>query len=305
MEAPPVSIARGPLPSDFAVTTPGMLLVVDAEGRLIERSPRANKDPELGRLVLGDLVDPALLARADTRRRVREGSTFETLRFSRGDAPLSGGLSELDCGAMLERLRNLIGILVASLDTEDMVGAGPVSSRIGTTRRREVDRIVEVMGHLEHTFAPIEAAASVDVDLVVRRTIDQLRGSALARGLRLRHQGPPEAGRVRTGDEALLGAALVALLHNAIEASPRDAEVSMQVEASPAAITIVIDDAGPGLLPSGTRALGTPFATGKHGHVGLGLALARRAAFAHDGELNVSTRESGAGVAARLWLPVA
>jgi len=277
-----------------------MVVVVDDDGRLLDRSPRAIKDPELGALPLGERV--VLLA--DTKQRVHAGSSRRALWFSRGDSKITGGLTEGDCGAMLERLRNLLGILIASLDTEDMVGAGPVSRKVGDTRRREVDRIVDVLGHLEHTFAGIELATEVDLDLLLRRAIDQLRGHARSRGIELRLEADGDGKRLCTGDESSLGGAMQALLANAIEASGPEGAVSIRIGRSAAATTIAIEDDGPGLLSGNERPLGTAFSTGKRGHVGLGLALARRAAFVHGGELSVSTRPKGTGVIARLWLPI-
>ena len=294
-----------PLPPEVELATPGAILVVDDSGRLRDRSPRAQNDPELGAPSLGDRLDASLIDRADGRLLVHDGSALDALWFSRGEPSPSGGLSERDFGAMLHRLRNLVGILVASLDTEDMLGAGPTSSRIGSTRRREVDRMVDVMGSLGHAFAPTGATSFVDLELVLRRTIDSLRGSAKQRDVQLRLDGARDARRGRSGDEALLAAGLHALVTNAIDVSKAGAEVRVRAEASAAAVTRTVADDGPGLLPPTAGDVGTPFCTSKRGALGIGLVIARRAAFAHGGELRVSTRPQGAGVSARLWLPTA
>src|SRR5579859_1789089 len=139
-----------PLPPEIDVATPGVVIVVDDAGRLRDRSPRAMNDAELGALVTGALVPQSILDAADARKLVHEGSALDALWLSRGEPAPTGGLGERDFAAMLHRLRNVVGVLVASLDTEDMIGNGPASSQVGTTRRREMDRLVEALGALGH-----------------------------------------------------------------------------------------------------------------------------------------------------------
>lgn len=300
---PPASAE--PLPPEVDISTPGAVLVVDEAGKLRDRSPRALLDPELSALVTGALVPPPLLDAADGRRLVHDGSALDALWFSRGEPAIAGGLGERDCGAMLHRLRNAVGILVASLEAEDMIGNGPASSQVGSTRRREMDRLVDTLGGLGHAFAPTGARNFVDLELLLRRAIDALRGGAKRRGVELRLEGVRSARRARTGDEGLLEAAISALVANAVEATPAGGEVRVRVEGSTAALTLSIEDDGPGLLRPTRGELGHPFASSKRGGLGLGLVVARRAAFVHGGELRVATREQGHGVAATLWVPVA
>jgi signal transduction histidine kinase len=294
-----------PLPPEIDMTTPGVVIVVDDAGRLRDRSPRAMNDPEIGALVTGAIVPQTIVESAEARRLVHEGSAIDALWIARGEAAVAGGLGERDFGAMLHRLRNVVGILVASLDAEDMIGSGPASTSVGTTRRREMDRLVDSLGALAHAFAPTGARSYVDLELVLRRAIDGLRGGAQRRNVTLRLDGVRHARRARTGDQGLLEAGLAALVANAIDATPGGGEVSVRVEGSTAALTITIEDDGPGLLKPTRGELGHPFASSKRGGVGLGLCVARRAAFVHGGELRVATRDRGTGVGATLWIPVA
>lgn len=294
-----------PLPPEVELSTPGAVMVVADGGRLRDRSPNATRDPELGALDIGAIV-PAAMIDAAERRFVHEGSALDALWFAQGEMAPTGGLNERDFGAMLHRIRNLVSILVASLETEEMVGTGPVSTRLGTTHRREMDRLVDSLGGLGHAFGPGGGRAFVDLELVLRRSLDSMRGSARRRGVTLRLEGARDARRGRTGDEALLQAAIDALVQNAIDASLDGGEVRIRAEAGPASVTLIVDDDGPGLLPS-TRGgeLGAPFATSKRGRIGLGFAIARRAAFLHGGELHVATRAEGRGVTASIWVPTA
>ncbi len=287
------------------MSTPGAVLVVDEGGRLRDRSPRAANDPELSALSLGAVVPAALLASADERRLIHEGAPLDAVWFAQGCVAPSGGLSERDFGVMLHRMRNLVSILVASLETEEMVGTGPVSTRLGTTHRRELDRLVDAVGGLGHAFGPVGARSFVDLEQILRRSLDSMRGGAKRRGVTLRLEGARDARRGRSGDEALLQSAVDALVLNAIEASNDGGEVRIRAEGSSCAVMITIEDDGPGLLTPTRGELGEPFATSKRGGLGLGLPIARRAAFLHGAELRIATRAVGEGVTATLWIPTA
>jgi signal transduction histidine kinase len=293
------------LPPELEVSTVGAVFVVDDGGRLRDRSPNATRDPELGAVDLGAVVPHVLVEAATLRRVVHEGSTLDALWFAQGGVPPAGGLNEHDFGNMLHRLRNAVSILVASLETEEMVGTGPVSTRLGTTHRREMDRLIDSLSGLGHAFGPGGGRGFVDLELILRRAIDSMRGGARRRGVTLRLEGARDARRGRTGDEALLQAAFDALLHNAIDASQDGGEIRVRAEASAASVTLVVEDDGPGLLAPTRGELGLPFATSKRGRLGLGLSIAQRAAFLHGAELHVATRANGKGTTASLWIPTA
>lgn len=306
--AAPQSLPPGgvsPLPPEVEVSTPGAVLVVDDGGRLRDRSPNAARDLELGAMDLGSIVPHATVEASTERRFVHEGSTLDALWFARGANVPEGGLNERDFGTMLHRLRNLVSILVASQETEEMVGTGPVSTRLGSTHRREMDRLVDSLGGLGHAFGPGGGRSFVDLELILRRAIDSTRGSARRRGVTLRLEGARDARRGRTGDEALLQAAVDALVHNAIDASHDGGEIRLRAEAGAASVTLIVEDDGPGLMPASRGELGAPFATSRRGRIGLGLSIAQRAAFLHGGELHVATRAMGSGATAALWIPTA
>lgn len=112
------------------------------------------------------------------------------------------------------------------------------------------------------------------------------------------------------GDPGLLDRALRNLIANAARAE-RDAGrrgplgLALTAVQSPAlgpAWELAIEDRGPG-LPAAVRArLFEPFAAGPRGGAGLGLALARRIAVLHDGEIEIADRPGG-GTRALLRLP--
>ena len=112
------------------------------------------------------------------------------------------------------------------------------------------------------------------------------------------------------GDPHLLQRALRNLLLNAAQATLAHAGgsglcapivVTLRREGDTAVITI--DDRGGGLAPGIRDRLFEPFASGRPGGAGLGLALARRIVVMHGGSLALLPREPH-GVRAEIRLPL-
>ncbi len=104
-------------------------------------------------------------------------------------------------------------------------------------------------------------------------------------------------------DPDQLEQALINLLRNAVEASlPSGGQVVMLWRAEGERAVIDVIDDGPGL--PGSDNLFVPFFTTKPGGSGIGLALVRQIAEAHEGGVSLSARDDAGGVIARLWLPL-
>lgn len=105
------------------------------------------------------------------------------------------------------------------------------------------------------------------------------------------------------GDALALGVVVENLLRNAAEAvSSQGGSVLARVESSPGMARVVVEDEGPGVSDELRGRLFLPFASSKASG-GLGLALARRFARLHGGDVGHEPRPGG-GSRFLVWLPL-
>lgn len=96
--------------------------------------------------------------------------------------------------------------------------------------------------------------------------------------------------------------ALVNLLKNAVEASPRDGNVLVSAEAEEDRVLIRIKDDGPGMDRETFKNMFVPFFTRKSSGTGLGMSIAKKIIEAHHGSINIKSRP-GSGTEITLTLP--
>jgi two-component system OmpR family sensor kinase len=146
---------------------------------------------------------------------------------------------------------------------------------------------------------PVDLAASA------RECIAKAELEAAARGVRL--HAAIEAPAWICGSASLLARALDNLLGNAIKYSPVDGTVELALLAQDGRAELSVRDHGPGVPESELSQLFRPFFRGSNaakaeGH-GLGLAIVRRVALVHGGEVSARNAEGG-GLEVRLSLPL-
>jgi two-component system sensor histidine kinase FlrB len=98
-----------------------------------------------------------------------------------------------------------------------------------------------------------------------------------------------------TGNLTALQGALLNLVHNASQVTPKGYAISLKADVNDGHITLSVDDHGPGVPNSIKDKIFEPFFTTKTHGTGLGLAVVKSVVTAHSGELNVTNiPQSGA-----------
>ncbi len=170
--------------------------------------------------------------------------------------------------------------------------------------RAEVARMQTSLDEMLNYARPLGPLALEEVSL--GRLIAEL--SALHEGLaasrELTLSPPPVAELSVRGDARKLKQALVNLLQNALEASPRGGEVAWLVRGAEGFVEVGVRDHGPGLPPEILARGPRVGATTKPAGSGIGLAVACAIAEQHGGSLLLEN-PAGGGCLALLRLPVA
>lgn len=115
---------------------------------------------------------------------------------------------------------------------------------------------------------------------------------------------PAQENAVFVGNQSALTSALQNLIMNAFEACQSGARVVLHAEVKDSTIYIAVSDNGPGIAEQDVERIFTPFFTRKSQGTGLGLAVVRTVAKAHQGDVQVHS-ELGRGTTFRFSIPVA
>ncbi len=145
---------------------------------------------------------------------------------------------------------------------------------------------VERLGHLvtDLLYYSRERAADckpVDLAWLARTTVDLSNADAERAGVMLSWSGSGRA----TGDADLARQALLNVVRNAIQATPRGGQVGVLV----ADLSIAVRDTGAGVPIALRESLFEPFITGRTRGLGLGATVARRCQQRQDGDLQLRT----------------
>lgn len=158
--------------------------------------------------------------------------------------------------------------------------------------------LLTVHKSIELECRPVAARGLVD------RVVEVIRSAAKRSGVRIEVEELSIGCMVHV-DSSRVGQALLAVVNNAVEASPPNGVVRVTIHnraEAPQQVEIRVTDSGTG-IPSEIRdRLASPFSTTKPGGTGIGLYLAKRVAAAHGGEIEFQDNPSG-GTIVTMSLP--
>lgn len=131
----------------------------------------------------------------------------------------------------------------------------------------------------------------------LKPVIDELlflfSGDARDKGVTLKFS-PPEHLKEVPIDQNMIRIALSNLLLNAIQATGKDGEVSVEMRDSGNEVQVDIADSGPGIPADNRDKVFDIFFTNKSGGTGLGLSIAKRFVELHRGKIELIPQEDGA-----------
>lgn len=195
-------------------------------------------------------------------------------------------------------IRNpLAGIRAVAEITRDELPKGSDARDAQERIIASVDRFGQWLTELLDETAPVAvsprpASARALLDAVIDAHEPLARARAVT--LQVDHDdAPPDPPHARAPwfDPPHLEQALVALVTNALEATPASGRVTISAHATPENHwTILVDDTGPGLPEEQLRRAFISHFTSKPGGHGIGLAVASHVVRAHAGTLTVSNR---------------
>lgn len=307
---------------------PGGVIVIDGQGVVREANPAAC-------LLLGKPLEGMLwrevIARCFAPREDdgHEISLKDGRRLSIATRSLNGEPGQLVLLTDLTETRRLqdqlarherlsaLGRMVASLAHQirtplsaAMLYASHLSEQAlpFEQQQRFAGRLKERLHELEHQVRDMLVFARGDLPLPDRLSPRQffraLREAAEphVEGLSVRWQCEVERGELLCNRDTLVGAVLN-LIENAIQAAGSVVRLKVHLYGRGSSLRLSISDNGAGIDAQTLARLGEPFFTTKTTGTGLGLAVVKAVARAHNGELQLRSRP-GRGTCATLILPL-
>ncbi|MBV9774332.1 MAG: HAMP domain-containing histidine kinase [Gemmatimonadetes bacterium] len=154
--------------------------------------------------------------------------------------------------------------------------------------------MVENLLDFAHDAGPeaYPAREPVELGALLEDTAAACAPLAAARGMRI--EADPPAGVVAAGSARALRQAVANLLDNAVRHGAPGQTITLSLHTEPGRAVVAVTDQGLGVPAADRTRIWEPFAqAGETGGIGLGLALVRRVATAHGGEVFVDDPPGG------------
>jgi signal transduction histidine kinase len=269
----------------------------------------ARREPHAIEAGLKEGADAYLTKPIDSRELLaRVHAALETFRLKR----MLEGQRRDHIAMLVHDLRHplsSLALLAELLEAEDML---PEERRAAVVQIRgmcaEMSRLVDgvlAASRLEAGVFSVEPRL-ITVGAVVEPALAVFTPVAARRRVALIFEGPLEAGL--RADPQKLRQALDNLIANALKFVPRGGRVRLRVSREGKNMVFEVADTGPGIAADERTAIFDRYKQGSRGRTaggaGLGLAIARGIAEAHNGSVAVDTGDLG-GAAFRIILPAA
>ncbi|MDP2243844.1 PAS domain-containing sensor histidine kinase [Pseudomonas sp.] len=307
---------------------PGGVIVIDGQGVVREANPVARS--LLGLPLLGmlwrQIIARNFAPREDDGHEIslkdgrRLSIATRSLQGEPGQLVLLTDLTETrrlqDQLARHERL-SALGRMVASLAHQirtplsaALLYASHLTEQVLPVEQQQrfAGRLKERLHELEHQVRDMLIFARGDLPLPDRLTpkalFEALQAAAEphVRGMNVRWQCDSRDGELLCNRDTLVGTVLN-LIENSIQAAGREVRLKIHLYQRGNSLRLSVSDSGPGIDRVTLARLGEPFFTTKTTGTGLGLAVVKAVARAHQGELQMRSRIAR-GTCALLILPL-
>ncbi|PTL82317.1 HAMP domain-containing sensor histidine kinase [Vitiosangium sp. GDMCC 1.1324] len=266
--------------SSVALGVLGLVAILTARGLARPLSRLMDSALRIGR---GDLTTPVP---PEPTREI--GVLARELEVMRGALESRDRQLKLMLAGVAHEVRNPIGgiSLFSGLLAEDLK-AGAHEEAAGHVAR--IQHEVEYLQRIVEDFLafareqPLSREPVAAPDLL-REASGLLAADAAAREVTVQVEAEPA---MLEADGSLLTAALVNLVKNAVQASPRGGRVRVTGQGAGQGYSIRVQDNGPGVPETEREHIFEPFFTTREKGTGLGLPLSRKIARAHGGDLRL------------------
>jgi signal transduction histidine kinase len=245
----------------------------------------ASQASELGRAVVSGARFAPL--RAD-RLPIEFRSVVDAINAMLGKLERSLTLQKQFTSDVAHELRTPLAVMVLEAS---QLPQGPATDRF----KRELTDLADLINQLLR-FAQAEDAMArdrqpVDIASAARKVCEDLARIALERKKRIEFDAPDEHVLI-SGHPALVDAAIRNVVDNAIKASPPESTISVTVDRDR---RVIVDDRGPGVPEPHKKLIFDRLwrARRQSSGMGIGLALVRRIALMHGGDVQVEDRPGG------------
>ncbi len=201
------------------------------------------------------------------------------------------GIGRLAAGVAHE-INNPLAVILGYARLLRKKASEPLAADLGVIEEEAI-RARDIVEGLLDLSRPIPASRErVDLRRTCDEVVSRLREAGGLQGVDVAVDGTGSA----TGNAAKLRQVVLNLVRNAAEAAGPGGSVRVRVSSDPTAARVSVEDSGPGLDPAAADRLFEPFFTTKDKGTGLGLAVSRAIARAHDGEILADDRPGGGAV---------
>ena len=210
-------------------------------------------------------------------------------------------------GGLAHEIKNPLSTLQLNLQLvqEDLAPGEPTSPRVISrlaTVIREAGRLRTILDDFLRYAGQIHIEAQpTDLNALVGDLVDFLAPQAQLTRVQLR-QEPAAAPVVAEADPRLIKQAVLNLMLNSMQIMPGGGELIVGAHCDGDNRVITVTDTGPGISPDDQRHVFDAYFSKRKGGTGLGLALTRRIAREHGGDVRLHS-EVGKGSSFTIVLP--